>query len=186
MRERLNDLLFLSKTQEGFLSLEREEICLKELTQTIVEAFTGSHQLQIEIQVVNKKSLCIGNQKSIKTLLKNLIENAIRYTKGVGTYVSITFQEYNDPEGTHGIQGLIKDDGKGIEPGELKNIFTPFTEGSRTQNQAGGTGLGLTICLEIVKAHEGYIKAEHNIPKGASIMFQLPIKGNIHHENPNR
>ena len=72
----------------------------------------------------------------------------------------------------------IQDEGIGILNEELDSIFTPFNRGSNKDNTGDGTGLGLTICREIVEAHNGYIKAFNNDGVGATVEFLIPIKLN--------
>lgn len=68
----------------------------------------------------------------------------------------------------------VKDQGIGIPESELENIFDKFIQSSRTNTGAGGSGLGLTICDKIVKAHRGKIWAENNTDKGANFTFVIP------------
>jgi signal transduction histidine kinase len=76
----------------------------------------------------------------------------------------------------------IKDNGPGIDPEVMRQLFTKFTTKSPSDDAQTGTGLGLFICKSIVEAHGGRIWAENNnnndLEKGATFYFRLPISVN--------
>ena len=65
--------------------------------------------------------------------------------------------------------------GLGILKGELETTFDKFIQSTKTQTGAGGTGLSLSICREIIAAHRGRIWAENNPERGATFSFLIPI-----------
>jgi signal transduction histidine kinase len=69
----------------------------------------------------------------------------------------------------------VVDEGVGIPDGELESIFEKFVQSSKTRSGAGGTGLGLPICREIVQAHGGEIFAGHARGGGAVLAVMLPL-----------
>ena len=68
----------------------------------------------------------------------------------------------------------VFDKGIGIPENELNSIFGRFEQSSKTKTGAGGTGLGLTICKEIIKDHNGKIWAENHPDGGSVFSFMLP------------
>lgn len=68
----------------------------------------------------------------------------------------------------------IKDEGLGIPDAELNSVFDRFVQSSKTKTGAGGTGLGLTICRDIIDAHGGRVWAENNPEKGSAFKVLLP------------
>lgn len=68
---------------------------------------------------------------------------------------------------------MISDNGIGIPKRNLKNLFNPFFS---SKQASGGTGLGLYICNEFIKAHGGAIQVESTLNKGTSVKIQLPFK----------
>ncbi len=78
----------------------------------------------------------------------------------------------------HYVLTSIQDQGIGIPEDELELIFDKFTQSSRTKTAAGGIGMGLAICKEIIDAHRGKIWAENNSDVGCTIKFLIPsLKG---------
>jgi signal transduction histidine kinase len=68
----------------------------------------------------------------------------------------------------------VIDEGIGIPEGELEAVFDSFVQSSKTRSGAGGTGLGLTICREIIAAHRGSITAHHGPGGGAVFEIVVP------------
>lgn len=101
-------------------------------------------------------------------LLDNLIINAINYCKKGTIKITLTQDENN-------IYLVISDAGIGIPKNELYEIFEPFTVSSKTKTPAGGRGVGLAVCKQILEVHGGTIKAESDGEKGATFKIILPL-----------
>jgi two-component system phosphate regulon sensor histidine kinase PhoR len=108
--------------------------------------------------------------EKIKTLLKNLIENAIIYNDKEKPEVSLTVEENRNI-----IKFKVKDNGIGMPEKELNNIFDSFyrVDKARTSNMAG-TGLGLSIVKEIVDIHKGDIKVNSQEGQGTEFVIRIP------------
>ncbi len=100
--------------------------------------------------------------------IDNLIINSINYAKS-GT-IAISIKRDNDNET---IIFSISDEGIGIPPDELDEVFEEFTVSSRTESFAGGRGVGLAVCKKVIEVHGGTIKAESK-RMGTTIWFTLP------------
>ena len=97
-----------------------------------------------------------------------MIINSINYAKS-GT-IAISIKQDNDNET---IIFSISDEGIGIPPSELDEVFEEFTVSSRTESFAGGRGVGLALCKKVIEVHGGKIKAESK-RMGTKIWFTLP------------
>jgi signal transduction histidine kinase len=87
------------------------------------------------------------DETKVRTVLLNLIENALKYSRDQSLPVSISFK-------SQPTQVVIRDHGIGIAPEELPWIFEPFYRTDKSRNGgSGGYGLGLSLCREIMKAH---------------------------------
>jgi signal transduction histidine kinase len=73
----------------------------------------------------------------------------------------------------------VSDRGIGIPDDELDSVFDKFVQSSKTKTNAGGTGLGLDICKEIIIAHNGKIWAENNPEGRATFCFVLPYEQGV-------
>ncbi|HMG56966.1 MAG TPA: sensor histidine kinase [Kofleriaceae bacterium] len=103
------------------------------------------------------------------TAISNLIVNAIRYTPRGGS-ITATVEVHGDAAEVH-----VDDTGRGLAPGELEAIFTPFARGTQARTaDAAGLGLGLPIARRIAERHGGAIAAENRPTGGARFSLRLP------------
>jgi signal transduction histidine kinase len=109
-----------------------------------------------------------GDKHYMIHLLDNLVINAIKYCKK--GKISIVLKKSKES-----VDFIVSDEGIGIPKTELYDVFEPFTVSSKTRTQAGGRGIGLTICKRIVEAHGGSITADSDGECGAELRFTLPI-----------
>jgi signal transduction histidine kinase len=109
----------------------------------------------------------------LTTVLRNLIGNAIKFTPPGGC-VTIGFERRGGE-----VRGTCSDNGLGISDEELEGLFSPKDYDRIGKGTAGeqGSGLGLLLCQEFIKAHGGTIGAEHEASGGTLIWFVLPAAG---------
>lgn len=105
----------------------------------------------------------------IKQVIVNLLLNAIQALPKEGGKITVITQNV-----IKGIEIIIKDNGKGIEPDNLKKIFNPFFTTKDT-----GTGLGLAVSNKIIEIHQGYIRAESIVNSGSTFTIYLPYQSVI-------
>jgi heavy metal sensor kinase len=111
-----------------------------------------------------------GDKRSLRRLMVNLLGNAIRYTP-VGGTISVGLRR----DGQLAVV-TIRDTGIGIPSGDLPYIFKRFyrVEKARSRN-FGGSGLGLSICKQIIDIHKGKIEVESSMKKGSTFYVKIPI-----------
>ena len=119
---------------------------------------------------ISPAPLLMGDQSGWTSVVTNLLENAIKYADGKP---SITVSL----EGTaNGAILSVADQGPGIPDAEKKRIFEKFYRiGSEETRRAKGTGLGLFIVNQIVKAHGGNIQVLNNQPRGTVFRIEIPV-----------
>jgi signal transduction histidine kinase len=112
-----------------------------------------------------------GNSVLLTQLLQNLIGNGIKFCKATPVIHVGTVRSGDD-----GWLFSVKDDGIGIPPTQLQNVFQPFKQLHRHESY-GGTGLGLATCKRIVERHQGRIWCESEEGRGSTFFFTIPLSG---------
>lgn len=181
MLKLVDGLLDMSRLQAGKVRLEFASCDLHDQAEAVIDELTpiaaqkGVH-LQVERHDDDTRIECDGAR--IRQVIVNLVSNAIRFTsEGGEVRIGIGVDEHSEPPASSGIADLVlevRDSGCGIPEDELEHIFGKFELSSITKNGAGGTGVGLSICRELVKLHGGTIKAHNNPDGGACFAVHLP------------
>jgi len=127
--------------------------------------------LTIKISISPMISEFTADRDLLRQVLLNIIDNAIDATPNGGAPIEITGHELFREE-RPGLVIQVKDDGVGISPELLPNVFQPFV----TSGKKHGTGLGLSICQNIVESHEGDIYVTSEVGKGTIVGIWLPLE----------
>ena len=110
------------------------------------------------------------DKDKIKTVLRNLLENAVKFGLPDSLAVAIDLEQNEDT-----VTLRIRDDGPGIPNADIANLFEPFYRVDRSRSKkTGGYGLGLSICKRIMEAHGGSIAVTNNPGRGASFTLKFP------------
>lgn len=168
----LNDLLDLAKLESGKIEFKFKPVNLNSLIDIVKEensALTLQRNLTIRCKYLDSNENIMLDMYKIKQVLRNLLNNAIKFSPAGGTIDVVLFKKANS------IVVSVRDQGPGIPENELESIFDKFVQSSKNNATAGGTGLGLSICREIINAHGGRIWAENNPEIGANISFEIPL-----------
>ena len=167
----IDDLQTLALSDAGALNIKKDTLDLSGLVRQCVESFRdrlAAREILVDMQLEEPLVLA-ADQTRLRQLLHNLLENNCRYVKPAGRVrVSLTQHQ--------GLAELVvEDSGPGIAKEQMSRLFDRFyrVEGSRSRI-SGGSGLGLSICKNIVEAHGGSIYAEHSEMGGLKIRILLP------------
>jgi signal transduction histidine kinase len=152
----------------------REPIDLVQMVQDVVvlvEKDLQKHQIGLETRFEDQVHAEI-NTSQVQQVLLNLIINARQAMEDGGQLVISVSRHIED----NMAEILVSDTGSGISKEKLRQIFEPFfsTKTADLQGQ-GGTGLGLSLCREIIEAHEGRIRVESAVGKGTRFTLRLPL-----------
>ena len=112
-----------------------------------------------------------GDANQLTQLFQNLVENAVKYSEG-DPHVDITVSHIDGDS----IEYAVADDGIGMEPDHLGDIFEVFQR-LHTREEFDGTGIGLSICRKIVDRHDGEIRVESTPGAGSTFFVTLPVAG---------
>ncbi len=172
LKHLVDDLYRLSLSDVGGLRYEFSDLDLTALLNGIIESFrarVGQRGLSINFQA-HKTSLISGDPQRLEQLFTNLIRNSMAYTDAPGI-IELGIQQVGDR-----VVLTVSDSSPGVAEGNLRKLFNPLYREEESRNRrSGGAGLGLTICRNIVEAHNGKIHAESSSLGGVSIVINLPI-----------
>lgn len=169
----LENLLFWSRSQRGKLVNDPEKINIYDLiieNLELLQTMSDNKQLEIDNRV-DKDASALGDRNMIKTVLRNLINNAIKFTHEKGR---ITI----DCEVKDGMAEVsVADNGTGIQKQNLEKIlnmkeyYTTF--GTRREK---GSGLGLNLCIDFIRRNNGELYIDSEYGKGSMFTFTLPLE----------
>ena len=168
----INELLDVSKMEEGSFVLERSPIdvsMLAEHARSQVAVLAENKRLTLTIDLAPDLPSIQADEDKIRRLLVNLLGNAIKFTPESG---AVALRASHDGAGIH---ISVTDTGEGIPPESFEKIFEKF--GQVENRQAGrkmSTGLGLTFCKMVAEAHGGKIWVESELGHGSTFHVVLP------------
>jgi len=194
----INDILDLSKIEEGNIDLEFKETDIRKILDDMLNIFSlEATDKNLHLIARADESIpqnIIFEEARLRQVLLNIIGNALKFTH----QGKISITAHSEPEsGSKKIKLIIEvaDTGSGISPEEQKLIFMPFHQG-QTSEKTKGTGLGLAISQRLVKAMDGEIKLQsipgkgsrfsvifHNVQVGKDISTASEVETPVHKKN---
>ena len=168
----VENLLEWARLQRGQVEIQREELNLAKIVNESIEpSLPNAAQKGITVTTNIENHLSIkADSNSIKTIIRNLFNNAIKYTPNGGSVVFNAHQNEND------IEISIADTGIGMSPNRISRLFRiEESQSKRGTNNESGTGLGLILCKDIIAKHNGKIWAESKPGKGSVFKFSIPV-----------
>lgn len=162
------DLLFLARADERGIPLQLNDVDLDEMVSAEVTRLEALGRLHIDARIVAVRVR--GDAATLARALRNIADNAARHAVG-----TLTFGIDLSPSGT-GVTVTVADDGPGIPDADKDRILERFVRLDESRERAsGGSGLGLSIVCEIVRAHGGTVTVADAPGGGAIVGFTLPI-----------
>lgn len=179
----LNDILDMSRIDNGKLDLCREPFSLKQLLDRIEDMLGGEAQRRGIIYTIEKEmphSAVSGDSVRLQQVLTNLISNAFKFTPHGGTVVlRVTETACDNSNVTCRFE--VTDNGIGIPKEDQQRIFESFEQLGANSSKSQGTGLGLPISYSIVKAMGGELKVDSRPERGSTFYFTVsfPLTGEL-------
>ncbi len=172
----VNRLLVLAEGDAGRIRQSGETGRLDEIVRRSVAMFEGVAELRgVQLRSGRiDRALTVGDENSLRQVVQNLIDNAIKFTLKGG---QVTVSLRREP-GKHHVCLSVEDTGAGIPAGELSRVFERFYRGDRSRpHEAGrkGNGLGLSICDSVVRALGGEITVQSSVGVGTTFNVYLPL-----------
>ncbi len=175
----LNNILDMSKIEAGQLSIEHRPFRLQDVLDEIRQVMQGlAADRQIELVVApvggDLPEFVTGDRLRLRQILLNLVSNAIKFTEQGSVTLTVRADTSTHEEG---LQFSVADTGIGIPPEQQRIIFENFSQGDESvARRFGGTGLGLTICRQLVELMEGEIRFDSTPDSGTTfhVLLSLP------------
>jgi PAS domain S-box-containing protein len=170
----VDDLLDVSRVARGKVNLTKKPIELASVVAKAVEA-TGplleQRRHQLNLSVPAQGLLVDADEVRLTQVISNLLTNAARYTPPGGRVDVTATRE------SQSVVLLVRDNGSGIDPALLPNIFEMFVQGARGPDRsAGGLGLGLSLVRTLTALHGGTVSAQSaGLDRGSEFTVRLPI-----------
>jgi len=190
----LGDLLLLAQADAGRLPLHRELVEIDEVCRHAARAFgplAAERGVSLTTTLPTHATLVLGDELRLGQVVRNLLDNALRYTPSGGSVTLALREEDPPPRVARTLALHVRDTGPGIAPSEKERVFERFHRAagavpldSRSEHDIAGSGLGLAICKAIVEAHGGRIHIDSidsgagdgmaESPEGAHVVVVLP------------
>jgi PAS domain S-box-containing protein len=172
----LEDILMWARTQQGKIPFKPQQLSLKEICENILVTFNpiaNSKTIAVNYSTTDNLNV-FADIDMLKTVLRNLVSNAIKFTSNGGSI------DIHAEQNLEYITITVSDNGVGISSANLTKLFDVgqvlTTKGTADEK---GTGLGLLLCKEFVEKHGGNIWVESEVGKGSDFKFTLPILNKI-------
>lgn len=159
-------LLDAAAIENGSFTLNRRLMDMAELLDTVARVHfpvMDNHGNTVTVNVPPGLPRIFGDQERLLQVLLNLVSNAVKHTEGGSVALTARAEE-------NSVAVTVRDTGEGIAPELLPNLFQRYPR----NRAAGGNGLGLYICAQIVEAHGGKITVESKAGKGTAVRFSIP------------
>lgn len=169
----LSDLLLWAKAQSGKLVLEHKHLSLETICLSVIDELTTTAQ-QKNLRLINQVSRHINiwaDPNVLKTVLRNLISNAIKYSFQESDIIIKAETNKNT------VEISVSDTGVGISPERQLNMWddNQLATTIGTANEQG-TGNGLLLCKELVEKHGGRIWVESSVESGSTFIIEMPLQ----------
>ncbi len=171
----INDILDFSKIEADKLKLKKRPFWLDDVLYDVMNIFLQKAaekriEIVVDIDTETPEGL-IGDSLRLQQILKNLIDNAIKFTDRGGV-ILVGVKIFKESLDQTILKFFVKDTGVGIAPEDIPKLFKPFSQAdTSTTRKYEGTGLGLCICKQLVKMLGGNIWVESEVGKGSVFTF---------------
>lgn len=173
--ELINDVLDLSKIEAGQAKLQEEPVSISDiLTQcvTLVRPKADRIGLDLKLKIPGNLPLLYADPRYVKQVVLNLLSNAVKFTPEDGDVVVSAFREVGG-----GLSIAIADSGVGIASDDIDKVLQPFGQVAESYQRAHeGTGLGLPICISLMKLHGGTLEMSSRPGAGTTVSACFPAE----------
>lgn len=169
----INDILDLAVIEAGRMTLEIDELDVRDLVQSVVDLTTEwarEQELKLDCQIAPDIGMIEGDERRLKHALFNLVSNSIKFTPPGG---QISLTAVREPDA---VRFTIVDTGIGIPAADQERVFEKFVRGKVPNGRSLGVGLGLSLVKSFVQLHGGTMTLASAPNEGTSVTCTLPAK----------
>jgi len=171
----VNDILDLEKIESGKMEVEETDICLGEFLDKCISpinTIAAGRNVKVALQMDTKDSMVIADARMMRQIADNLLSNAVKFSH-VGGQVNVRIFD----QASGGLAVSISDQGIGIAPEVLTQLFTPFRQSDASiKRKFGGTGLGLVIVKQLLSLHGGEVALDSTLGQGTTVTMTFPAE----------
>jgi signal transduction histidine kinase len=169
----INDILELSRYEQGKIELNKTEFDLSELLKSVIEEIAPTIEnkgLILTCELPGEPAILLADKEKVSLVLYGILNNSIKYTqpKGRITCMIKIFREE--------IELIISDTGSGISEKEFPYIFHKFYHSSKGSKEYIENDIDLVFIKQIIDLHKGIIKIQSEHGKGTSVLIKIPKK----------
>jgi PAS domain S-box-containing protein len=169
----IDDLLDLSRIEAGAMKLQLEDLDLHDVVRDALDdlradAERGGVHLMLELPS-SALPRVRGDRTRLRQVAVNLLSNAIKYNRPGGT-ATVRLAPFDE-----GVRLSVIDDGPGMTPGQLRDLFQPFNRLGRETTGVAGTGIGLVITRSLVELMDGRLSVRSEAGHGSEFMVDLLV-----------
>lgn len=176
----INDILDFSKVESGRLDIEEVQFSLSHIVKEVVRMLrfaVSRKNLDFQADVddgIGENLVVLGDPGRVRQIITNLLTNSIKFTNQ--GYVRFSVCKEKETADSVEIKFVVEDTGIGIQDDVRKKLFQPFSQGdASTARRFGGTGLGLTICKNLLELMHGRIELDSRVGSGTTATFYIPF-----------
>lgn len=170
----INNLIYISKLEAGFYECKFREVNIVYVVEEIVEEsidFANQKNIELIFDTEEEEIITCIDLEKIERAILNLLSNAIKFTNKNGK-IEVYMKKTNE-----NVSIAVKDNGIGMEKDKIEQIFHRFYQIDSSLSRSNeGSGIGLCIVDEIIKAHDGHINVYSQEHRGSTFEIILPIK----------
>jgi signal transduction histidine kinase len=169
--ELVNDILDLEKVERGQMVLEPGTFVVGtviESTLAMLREQAGHNDVAVTLRIDHDVDLIHADRRRFKQVVLNLLSNAVKFTPAGGSV-----EVHATRTGTE-LSVTVTDTGPGVAPEDRDRIFDSFQQGTRGAPKEEGTGLGLTLCRQMVELFGGRMWLDSTLGVGSTFGFSLP------------
>ena len=179
LNEIIESILFLSSLDNQEIIPDPTVIDLVDLCESVIfdqSLLIKEADVKVKTKYIDGQYYTVlGSKALLAQVFSNLISNAVKFSPAKST-IEISFTRHMNDDEKQIIRVEVKDQGIGIPPAELPNLFTKFYRASNAvNNEVPGSGLGLAIVKRIVDLHQGEVSADSVEGEGATMIVELPF-----------